>query len=267
MNRLELSIEGEPGQITLVSFVGVMARATRILEDLDSAISERPKGALDWYIEDLSIGSAVAVIESRTTRPDVDADRLGRMVGANFIGGLDVIERKGEMPPYFSEQDLGHVRAISSFLRRTGSHGLKATQFNGDAADLVRTTLSQNAASNVAKILKPHFKAIGSVTGKLEVISVHREPKFNVYDVVTKKAVSCRFDRGRLDEVKAALGRRVSVTGIVYRNANGDPIKVERPELRVLPTTTPGVRDLIGLVPDMSGEDSAEEYIRKLRNG
>src|SRR4051794_34082947 len=110
MGRLELSVEGEPGQISLTSFVGVLTRTTKILEDLDSAISESPRGALEWYIEDLRIGSAVAVIESRPASPEIDGDRLGLMVGTNFVQGLDTIERQGQMPPYFSEQDLGHVR-------------------------------------------------------------------------------------------------------------------------------------------------------------
>lgn len=269
MSRLSFTIQGERGQITLDSFVGILTRAKLILEGLDSAISENPKGSLEWYITDLSIGSAVAVIESRPTVPEVDGERLGTMVGHNFVGGLDAIEHKAQMPPYFSEQDLGRVRAIAGLLRKTESEGLSTAHLNGSAKPLSETTLSQDAGRNVSKILKPSSKAIGSVAGKLEVISVHGPARFNVYDVTTKKAVSCRFDKDRVDDIAAALGRRVVVTGIVYRNAHGDPIKVEKPDLRILAESgdAPSVRALIGLVPDMTGELSAAEYVRKLRNG
>jgi hypothetical protein len=58
------------------------------------------------------------------------------------------------------------------------------------------------------------------------------------------------------------------VTGIVFRNANGDPIKVDKPEIRVIGegerVTT---RDLIGLVPDIAGDLSSEEHVRRLRDG
>lgn len=116
---------------------------------------------------------------------------------------------------------------------------------------------------------RPPFKGIGSIAGQLEMISVHGNPTFNVYDLVTHKAVACRFEVWRLDEIKAALGERVVVTGIVNRNAHGDPVRVEKPELRVLPRDAelPTVSDLIGLAPDLAGSLSAEEHVRRLRNG
>jgi len=107
------------------------------------------------------------------------------------------------------------------------------------------------------------------VAGQLEMISVHRTPTFNVYDTVTHKAVACGFDPARLDEIRAALGERVVVTGIVHRNTNGEPVRVEKPELRLLRADAdlPTVRDLIGLAPDLTGFVSPDEYVRKLRNG
>lgn len=265
MSSLKLVIEGEPGEVSLTSFVGILNRARYILGGLDSAISERPQGALEWYVTDLATGSAVAVIESRPKVPEAD-ERLGTMVGANFVSGLNSIEQNAELPPYFSDIDLGRVRQISSFLRQTGSEALSAEHMNGSVAT---ATVTEQAGVNVGKILEPTFSGLGSVAGKLEVISVHGPPRFNVYDAVTKRAVRCRFAVERLDEVAAALGRRVVVTGVVHRNAKGDPVKVDRPELRVLPegVELPTARDLIGLVPDLTGDLSSEEYVRKLRDG
>jgi hypothetical protein len=269
MSRLRLRIQGEPGEIALANFAGILTRASLILGDLDSAISENPKGSLRWYIADLKIGSAEALIESRAIAPEVDAERISTMVGTNFVNGLEVIDREVQMPPYFSAQDLGRVKAIAGLLRTTGSDGLEAAHLNGAATPLSKTILKQDAASKVTAILKTRFKSIGSVVGKLEVISVHGPPRFNVYDAVTHKAVSCHFEPERLEDIAAALGRRVVVTGVVHRNAHGEPLKVEKPELRILSSTDepPSVRDLIGLVPDLTGDLSAEEYVRKLRNG
>lgn len=265
MSKLELVIEGEAGQVSLKSFVGILNRAQYILAGLDSAISEKPHGALDWYVTDLGVGSAIAVIESRAKIPEAD-ERLGTMVGANFVAGLNSIEREAELPPYFSDVDLGRVRAISSLLRQTGSESLTAAHLNGARET---ATVSEQAGVNVAKILEPRFSGLGSVAGKLEVISVHGPPRFNVYDALTKRAVRCRFAPERLDDVAAALGRRVVVTGVVHRNAKGDPVKVDRPELRILPdgADLPSVKDLIGLVPDITGGLSSEEHVRRLRDG
>jgi hypothetical protein len=265
VSRLRLRIEGEAGEVTLRAFVDILNRARYILGDLDSAISERPRGSLEWYISDLAVGSAVAVVESRPKVPEAD-DHLALMVSANFVSGLDIVERGEAIPPYFSDTDMGRVRAIAQRLGKPGAETLEATHLNGGQAS---ATVTEQAAVNVKKLLEPSSSAIGSVAGKLEVISVHGPPRFNVYDLVTKRAVRCRFPSEQLGEVAAALGRKVVVTGIVYRNSNGEPIRVEKPELRVLPDDAelPTTRDLIGLVPDLTGDLSAEEYVRRLRNG
>jgi hypothetical protein len=265
MSRVRLKLEGEPGQIPLRAFVDILNRARYILSDLDSAISENPRGSLEWYIADLGIGSAVAEIEARPRDPKGDS-RLALMVATNFVTGLDFVEQGEQMPPYFSDVDLGRVRAIAQRLGKPGAKVLEAAHLDGGKKV---ATVSEKAAVNVSKLLEPRSKTIGSVAGKLEVISVHGPPRFNVYDVLTKRAVRCRFEADRLSEVAAALGRKVVVTGIVHRNANGDPIRVERPELRVLPDDAelPTTADLVGLVPDLTGDLSAEEHIRRLRDG
>lgn len=269
MSRIRLKIEGKRGEIELRSFVGILNRASQILGGLDSAISETPRGALRWYIADLKIGSAVAVIEAKARTQKVDAVRVSEMVGTHFVGGLDVIEKETELPPYFSEQDLGRVKSIASYLKRTASDGLDVAHLNGAATPKRHTTLRKDAGEKVDQILRPQFKGIGSVAGQLEMISLHRSPTFNVYDVVTHKAVSCRFEPPQLEAIKAALGERVVVTGIVHRNADGDPVRVEKPELRILgeDAELPSVRELIGLVPDLTGSLTPEEHVRRLRNG
>ena len=130
MSRLRLPIQGETGKITLSSFVDILTSAGRILGDLDSAISKNPEGSLEWYVTDLRMGSLEAVIESRPVMPDLDGVCLAQMVNENFVGGLEAIQNIA-MPPYFSDRDLGRVRAMSSLLRKTNSNGLFITHLNG----------------------------------------------------------------------------------------------------------------------------------------
>ncbi|MDX6480370.1 MAG: hypothetical protein QOG85_880 [Gaiellaceae bacterium] len=269
MSRIRLKIDGKPGEIELASFVGILTKANQILSGLDSAISERPRGALKWYVTGLSIGSAVAEITSKPTTTEVDTERLAEMVGENFVGGLDVIENDAELPPYFSEQDLGRVKSIASHLKRTASAGLDVAHLNGGDEPKRETTIRQDAAQKVVQILRPTFMGIGSVAGQLEMISVHRTATFNVYDVVTHKAVSCRFDVAHLEAIKEALGKRVVVAGIIHRNAKGEPVRVDKPDLRVLPDDSelPTFAELIAQVPDLTGSLSVEEHVQRVRNG
>lgn len=264
MSRLELLVDGPEGQITLAGFAGILTRARLILRDLDSAISARPKGSLEWYITDLRIGSAVAVVESRPAVPEAD-ERLAAMVSENFVIGLETIERGESLPAYFSDTDMGRVAAISRMLPQAGGEVFRAAHLNGGQRT---ATLTSKAAVNVTKLMEPHFKTIGSVSGKLEVISIHGPPRFNVYDNLTKRAVRCRFPREQLDEVAAALGQTVIVSGIVHRNGNGEPISVERPELRIVEAgQRPTTRDIVGIDPAFTGDEDTVDYISRRRNG
>lgn len=262
MSHLLLRIEGEHGQVRLHDFVEILNRAKLILSDLDSAISQEPHGSLDWFITDLKVGSAEATVESRPRIPSAD-ERLGAMVQENFVAGLDTIER-GELPPWFSEIDMKRVSSIAQRLGHPGAKTLQASHLNGGERKAIVTP---KAGKNAKQLIAPKFKTIGSVVGKLELISVHGTPRFNVYDALTKRAVVCPFDRTHQEAITEALGERVVVTGVVHRNLNGDPIRVEQPQIRVLEHEAPSIRDLIGLAPDLTDGVSPVEHVRNLRNG
>lgn len=266
MSRLQLRIEGEQGQITLEAFVQVLNRARLVIEDIDSAVSEQPRGAFEWVITDLAMGSAIAEVEPRPRLPQAD-ERLGLVVGHNFVSGLDSIERGDEhLPPYFTDTGLGRVKWIAQTLGRAGIGPFHALLNGGVGAS---ATITEQAAVNVARLVEPRSTAIGSVSGNLEMISVHGPARYNVYDALTRRAVRCTFPRERLEEVASALGRRVLVSGIVHRNQFGEPVKVERGQLGLLRSDAelPSTRDIAGLVPDLTGELASDEYVRRLRNG
>ena len=264
MSRLALHIPGEPGNLAFSSFVGVLNRVRLILADLDSAISENPTGVLHWVLADLNMGSANAVLESRTRTRDARPD-VPERVNQAFVGGLRTIEHGEHLPAYYSETSLKRVRAISRFLASDGGKPLTARDLDSE----LEASVSDRAAENVTTLIAPRYKTIGSVTGRLEMISVHGpKPRFNVYDVLSQRPVRCTFDHDQLEDVRAALNRRVVVTGIVHRNANGEAIRVESPTLRPMRSDAelPTTDDIVGIAPDFTGDLTAEEYVRQLRN-
>ena len=88
-------------------------------------------------------------------------------------------------------------------------------------------SIGPRAAVNIDQLIHPGRKEIGSVEGRLNVISLAgRAPRFVLYETITRKAVSCRFTTERLEEIKAALGRRVLVTGLVTFNRKEEPQKI-----------------------------------------
>ena len=113
-------------------------------------------------------------------------------------------------------------------------------------------------------------KSIGSVEGRLELVSIHaRTRRFNVYHAITNRAIRCNLPKSMEQQAISSLGRRVIVSGIVSYNAAGEPVKVEVDRLRTLKKERelPSISDMLGMAPDITGDLSTEEHIRRLRDG
>ena len=112
-------------------------------------------------------------------------------------------------------------------------------------------------------------KSIGSVEGRLELVSIHvRTRRFNIYHVITNKAIRCNLPVAMEEQAISSLGRRVIVSGIVSYNAVGEPVKVEVNRLRTLKKEKelPSIADMLGMAPDITDDLSTEEHIRQLRD-
>ena len=258
MTRLRLQIQGDIGTIPLPTFVNAVENWLEVLRDLDAAISRRAGGTLDWVVTDLGTGSLCLEAEARSRIEDVNC---APQVALAAVNGLDRLEREGTTPPYMSEQGL---KKVQEFVRTIGRHGVVGIRV---AYETSEATLSARASANVDQLLPTRYTSVGSIEKRLEMISVHRKPRFVVYHDPTNKAVSCAFPEQWLEDVKNALGRRVNVAGVVHWNYKGEPTRIEGEDLRVLDSATalPSIAELAGSMPDLTGELTTDEYIRRIR--
>jgi hypothetical protein len=260
MARLLLTLDGPRKAIAARDFARALDNSVGILQELNTALVS-DDGAVDWYVDALREGSLETQLIGR---PRGSADeRLAGQVCMAFVDGLATIDRADALPSFFSDQSLRRLQNISRLVGRDGVRRFSATYLE----EQVSAGVTESAAENIRQLLAPKFSALGSVMGRLEVISVHgRRPRYNIYDSVTRRAVRCQFEPEALEEVKRALGQRVIVEGIVKRNRKGQPLTVEEPKLRVLPQENelPATDRLIGLAPDLTGPMSTSEYIASL---
>ncbi len=262
MTKLTLKVEGERGQVLLQDVLGRFKSSLAILRELDSALSGRPRGALDWYVEDLSANGKL-VAEIFSTPKTGKYEDIGPEVTHQFIRGLGVVEQEPGVPPFFSESAVANVERLAAGLGKRGAMG-----FGAQSTPQESVRITHQAALNAGQAIKPRFKAIGSIAGTLEAISLHNRDRFNVYEAVTGTAVRCYFERDKyLEIVRNALGHRVRAYGVIARNARGDALRLDMRDLEILPEDSklPTIRDIFGIAPDFTEEMTSCEYVRWLR--
>lgn len=263
MAELVLTIKGMLGTISLGSFLTVIDSSFEILKDLDSAISRQPQGSLDWVIDRVYATSSIGLaIKSKARDPKVD---YGIRVAEVYSDGIDIIRIEGKTPPYFSDNCLRLVGKVAKVLRKNGANALEIL----DSERNKSARLDAEVATTTNQLIGSSYKSYGSVEGTVEMISIHKPPRFNVYHSITFHAVRCNLRQDDIERVRDNLGRRVVVSGLVSYNAKDEPKNVTLEELEVIPKEEelPTIDEFIGSDPKYTGDMTTEEYIRSIRSG
>ena len=111
----------------------------------------------------------------------------------------------------------------------------------------------QDLFADIEKKLIPHG---GTYHGKLDVVSVHHQPSFVIFEHGSQQAVHCTFPDSWMSTVKDYLGLRVDNRGIrPLANEKGLPVSLSEPTpLEKVPD--PKQEDILayrGSMPGISG--------------
>jgi len=268
MSKLRITVRGNLGQLSAESFAEVLTRALKVLRDIDLRLSNGRQKSVRWVVSGLFESSAGIVLESRPVRgPD-----RSREIRDAFTGGIAKLEQ-GTTPPYFSTND---VASVQKMVQRIGVEGVTGIGFQPEdvAEDQPRATveLTRTADLALAKLTGIAYRAIGSIEGRVELVSVKRAARrFNVTENRTLRSVRCTFPDDVEDAVFAAIQgrRRVIITGKIAYNGANEPVSifVTRP-IRFLKEDRdlPSASDLAGADLDLSGPLSTEDFLRTVRD-
>ena len=269
LRRLSANAGGETGDaggsIDFQAMLRVFGACARMLSRMERDLAGRNAGQSQWQIKDAGIGSFAIALETLPT----ESSRNGydpAQVASILIDGFNCLEHKRDVPLELKEATLKEMRSVAGALKsRDIEHELLVT------SDVTGQTgrISHPMARQINRMLLKERVTIGSVEGKLELVSGHKgDRKFNVYHSITGKAVRCDLSLALEKEVIDALGKQVVVSGKVHRNLNGDPVKVAVEKLRVRHENRqiPTLDELMGSIPDLTGNLSTEEFIRMIRD-
>lgn len=262
MTRLLLTVKGKPGTIPLESFITIVESSFGILKDLDIAISKQPRGSMDWIIETVNTEHSIGMeLVSVARNPEAD---YSSQVAETYTDGIEIIQKEGRTPPYFSDNCIRLINKTASMLRNEGASAFEVIDENRNKSAEIQPEI-QNTTNQLVGL---KYKSFGSVEGTLEMISIHKPARFNIYHSISLHAVKCNLRDEDIESVIRALGLRVIVTGLVSYNAKDEAKSVLVDELEVLPSENelPSIDDFIGSDPFFTEDMTTEEFLRSIRS-
>lgn len=273
MSELTFKIYSNRGEVSTHTFNKAVNDAVYLLNQFDAGISKRPRGTLNWFLTDLQSNGSFLMSFTPHLKPRLSNKSkipldIAPRVTEEFLDGVNDIETNCVTPPYLSENGLIRVGEMAELIEKDD-----VTKFSFTTEE--RTVeITQKTSDNVDKLLPIKRTAYGSIEGRLEGISVHKNFKGLLYHAITNKVVTCFFDESQIDVVKEALGKRVMVSGELQKNINGDTIRIKYPELEImegkkrfsLPTYEVKSANVI-TVPSFANVRSTAEYMRRIRGG
>ncbi len=168
---------------------------------------------IKYEVDGLSLGSAaVGITAKRSADFDietaVDIFKTYTRTLKAIEGGNDVDERL----------DYGAIKSFSGF----------ATVINrGNKISDDKFSITSRFATHLKSMLEKESPARGSVSGRLEQVSIHKKHAFTLYPPIHGESIECTFDNEILPKVLEAVGRHVTVFGeLFYSQRKVFPSKV-----------------------------------------
>lgn len=255
---------GDKDSITLNALVSALRSFLGVLEDVDSAISGQPNGSVRWEVLTLEKKSPTTI--GVIAHPKEALADLAPRIEAELIDGLAVLSYAAERRPYYSDAVLSKIQRLAQQSKSLGRIRVYTGEKNGDGR---QTFIDQDTLKNIHELTGSKEQALGSVTGNLDAITVHRANEFRVWDEYSGRPVTCRFTPDMEDEIKTFLRKRVWVNGLVYFNQAGQPtaVNVDGIELATPESSLPTIEEMSGLVDDFTDGMPLGEYLEDLRDG
>ena len=259
MSDRSIGLSFTGNDVPLRSFIGAAEKLAGLLSELEFSLS----GArhLDWYVVDLHMGSANLAMRPKS------ASREGSGFGSTIISaalsGLETIEQEALRPEHFTDDALRRAKALAGSVDHEAS-GL--TIFgDGGPMPMQQVPVTARLAVHVDQLIGPASVAVGSIEGAMEALSIHKGEEFAVYDTITDRRIRCLCDREMLNQVMAYLGGRMSVSGEVRFNVQGEPVSVKVASFLPLGREPlPQAEDVRGLFSiDKMDVDEWSRYVRK----
>jgi len=247
-NRLTITVDHDGPAIALDSFLTVITEAVGLLRSMDCVKAKTPRPNMRWVISAISMHSPI-----QFTVEGIALKAEGPLVEIvdPFMQDVTRLEAGGKPELFTPDMQDGAKRLVSVL----GHHGIRGMRFNSDSME-VRPT--QRIAARVDELADAYFE-IGSIEGRLEVLSVHGQDCVKVWDARWGCGVRCLVSDSQLQEATFLLRKRVSVRGRI-RHEHHRPKEVTD-VFALIPLGEDAFADT-GEPINLSGDQEPADYLR-----
>jgi hypothetical protein len=267
VTRVRLDLGG--GDLEFDGVLRAMHRAYRVLRKVQEKVlgpTEAPR--VRWVLVGLRDGSAIAELEARP-EGEVRAFLVEQVAEAYVQGIQRWAEDDRIAPPYFDDDTLAELHELAVELGRQGTGELVATYL--DAPDQPRAVVQPlelaEEPDDVDRIPGGVTTVRGSVIGRIDAINLHERREATLYDDLDGARVVLSFGEPMVEQIRTALRRRAEAFGDIIEDKEERPERVRLHQLELLPPDDDlrPLADLVGLFPELTGEQDSTEWIQEQR--
>lgn len=264
-DRIKIQITGKHEDKELVRLKDMLSELSAVqdvLGRIDRLVSGKKSGGTTYYRVAKLTTESPATIELEAVPLDKETD-FTEDISTRFLMGLDEI-RKGTAP---ADYDYSLIEAFGKIGKSVGDTTTEV-QISGNGSDVL---LQQDLTACVKNILGDDEIFYGSVSGILDALNIHsKDKKFYIYPVGGAPRVMCHFIEEDVALAIKSVDRYLNVTGrLKYHRKDHHPhaINVEKNHIEIYPEEEdlPTLYDLRGIAPNATGNESSEDFIKRLR--
>lgn len=259
-----LELQSRDALVDAHSYKGALDSFLALLRELDATFTQQAGGtghSIQWFIHSLHTSNPTVELLGEPQLPDIDV--TPKVIHAT-LDSLETLQRGPVRPRELTYAGLERCLDLGSIIRRDSIAELIVEAYGRE----VRVTDQFDV--HIREIIGQKVEILGSVEGELEMVTLRGRRYFNVYSVVTGKATRCYFEEAMKEGVRAALGRVVTVTGLLRSFARDEGQEmtdiadlIVHPEHESLPTPN----DIRGIWPDFTGGKPSERYLKERWRG
>ena len=258
-HMIGIRLAGKNNRIPASVFIRSLNSFLDLINDVDSTLSQKPRGSVRWDLVSLQMSSPASVEFAGVSH--IQAMDYSQPIQDSVLDGIEQLKERPEQPQFYSFSALTKVRRMAEQA--------KFLKWLTVFTDNRRTEITKQVSTNVEYIMTTGSRSLGSVRGSLDALKVHAGHEFQIWSPKSRRPVTCQFEKPMLPGVIAHLKQQVEVFGQLHRNQRGEPILMRVEQFFPLESakTVPSLHEVSGLIPNLYGDRSLKDYLEELRNG